>query len=146
MLGWLLDFAENFSEEALMRKLFLPETARFLICCKLIDTILLLNFTQLFQDLNNSVYYFDKYQHLLAGILLVIGFYDNWKKSWLCVFGALLLFNILWEETEALSCFTPWPILPSVFDRLWLMDTAGDIFTTMSAGMIWFFLFYRSKS
>jgi len=48
---------------------------KFLFCCGLI--LLMIPIPNIFPEIENKIWYFDKYQHAAAGILLMIGFFDS---------------------------------------------------------------------
>ncbi len=104
---------------------------KFLICCGLI--VLIARIPSAFPWMEANVWYFDKYQHATAGVLLMIGFFDSWKKNAGVAFMWLLLFNVAWETFEVAVGLIPAGVS-------WMWDTIGDVIVTIGSGMHWFYL------
>lgn len=105
---------------------------RFAICVFAIA--LLAHLHNFFSGIEQKIWYFDKYQHAFAGVILMIGFFDAWKRTALSALIWLLIFNLAWESYEAHAYFD------LDFTRRWFSDTLMDAVVTIGAGMHWFYL------
>lgn len=118
----------------------------FGICCFLIVLIILAsNVIPQFRALERLIPYPDKFEHALAGILLVARFPYRLCQKTLLVFLMLIFFNFFWEAFEiwlSLKKFAYFDWQP--FDKKWLSDTSTDILAVTAAGMIWRFLFRKA--